>query len=307
MNVIETNNLVKKFGDYTAVNNLSLFIKRGEVFGLLGPNGAGKSTTINMICGLLRPTSGSIRLLDGSVEANKSKLGFVPQNIALYDKYSAYENVKFFGELYGLRGKKLKEGIERSLEYTGLLEVRKKKADTFSGGMLRRLNIACALIHNPEIIIMDEPTVGIDPQSRNHILSTVKMLNKNNVTVVYTTHYMEEVEAICKRIAIVDHGEVIAQGTKDELTGMIEDKRTLELVVDDVSKILDDNLSGIIGVSSIYIQGNTVRIETERNSDNLNAILKHMTDQNVRVRDIDYKEVSLETVFLTLTGRKLRD
>jgi len=307
MNVIETKNLVKKFGDYTAVNDLSLCIKQGEVFGLLGPNGAGKSTTINMICGLLHPTSGLIRLLDGAVDSNKSRLGFVPQNIALYDKYTAYENVKFFGELYGLSGKKLREGIDRSLEYTGLLDVKKKKAGTFSGGMLRRLNIACALIHEPEIIIMDEPTVGIDPQSRNHILSTVKMLNENNVTVVYTTHYMEEVEAICKRIAIIDHGQVIAQGTKDELTGMIEDKRTLELVVDDASKIKEDNLRGINGISSIYVQDNTIRIETKRNSDNLNAILKYMTDQNVRVRDIDYKEVSLETVFLTLTGRKLRD
>lgn len=307
MNVIETNNLMKKFGDYTAVNDLSLGIKRGEVFGLLGPNGAGKSTTINMICGLLHPTSGSIRLLDGSVESNKSKLGFVPQNIALYDKYTAYENVKFFGELYGLRGKKLKEGIDRSLEYTGLLDVKKKKAGTFSGGMLRRLNIACALIHEPEIIIMDEPTVGIDPQSRNHILSTVKMLNENNVTVVYTTHYMEEVEAICKRIAIIDHGQVIAQGTKEELTGMIEDKRTLELVVDDATKIVEGSLEGVTGISDIYIQDNTVRIESERDAENLNAILKYLTEHNVRVRDIDYKEVSLETVFLTLTGRKLRD
>ena len=307
MNVIETKNLVKKFGDYTAVNDLSLCIQQGEVFGLLGPNGAGKSTTINMICGLLRPTSGVVRLLGGTVDSNKSRLGFVPQNIALYDKYTAYENVKFFGELYGLRGKKLREGIDRSLEYTGLLDVKKKKACTFSGGMLRRLNIACALIHEPEIIIMDEPTVGIDPQSRNHILSTVKMLNENNVTVVYTTHYMEEVEAICKRIAIIDHGQVIAQGTKDELTGMVEDKRTLELVVDDVSKIKEDDLRKINGISSIYVQDNTIRIETKRDSDNLNAILKYMTDQNVRVRDIDYKEVSLETVFLTLTGRKLRD
>ena len=245
--------------------------------------------------------------MDGPVDVNKSKLGFVPQNIALYDKYTAYENVKFFGELYGLRGKKLKEGIDRSLEYTGLLDVKKKKAGTFSGGMLRRLNIACALIHEPEIIIMDEPTVGIDPQSRNHILSTVKMLNEDNVTVVYTTHYMEEVEAICKRIAIIDHGQVIAQGTKEELTGMIEDKRTLELVVDNAVKITDGGLREITGVSDIYLQENTIRIESEREADNLNAILKYLTDHNVRVRDIDYKEVSLETVFLTLTGRKLRD
>lgn len=307
MNVIETVNLEKKFGNYTAVDKLSLTVKKGEVFGLLGPNGAGKSTTINMICGLLHPSSGSISILGGSVDGNKDRLGFVPQNIALYDKYTAYENVKFFGELYGLKGKTLKEGIDRSLEYTGLLDVKKKKAGAFSGGMLRRLNIACALIHNPEIIIMDEPTVGIDPQSRNHILSTVKTLNKNGVTVVYTTHYMEEVEAICERIAIIDRGQVIALGTKNELTGMVDDKKTLELMVDDASRITEEAIGSIEGVSSVHIQENKIRIESDRNVDNLNFILKNITDHDMKVRDIDYKEVSLETVFLTLTGRKLRD
>lgn len=307
MNVIEINSLVKKFGDYTAVDDLSLAIKKGEIFGLLGPNGAGKSTTINMICGLLYPTGGTISILGGSIDKNKSRLGIVPQNIALYDKFTAYENIKFFGELYGLRGKDLKNGIERALEYTGLLDVKKKKAKEFSGGMLRRLNIACALIHDPEIIIMDEPTVGIDPQSRNHILGTVKELNKRGVTVVYTTHYMEEVEAICERIAIIDKGKIIALGTKNELKELVDDNSNFEIVVDNPLKISEEELTGIEGVYQVQILENKLVIESDRNKENLNLILDKLLEKGIKIRDIDHKEVSLETVFLTLTGRKLRD
>ncbi|WP_150273126.1 ABC transporter ATP-binding protein [Paenibacillus tepidiphilus] len=307
MKVIEIDNLVKKFGDHTAVNGLSLSIEQGEVFGLLGPNGAGKSTTINLVCGLLHATSGSVKLFGKQADAEKSKLGFVPQNIALYDNFTAYENVKFFGELYGLRGKELESGIDEALEFTGLSDVRRKKAKTFSGGMLRRLNIAAALVHNPQLIIMDEPTVGIDPQSRNHILKSVQRLNEKGVTVVYTTHYMEEVETLCNRIAIIDQGQVIASGTKKELTALIDDKKSLHFTVDNAFELSKEELAQIEGVVNVEIGDNEVQVESLKEVDNLHAIMEYVSSRQVKVRDIGFRDVTLETVFLTLTGRKLRD
>ncbi|WP_339224139.1 ABC transporter ATP-binding protein [Paenibacillus sp. FSL H8-0332] len=307
MNVIQIDNLVKKFGDYTAVNGLNLSIEKGEVFGLLGPNGAGKSTTINLVCGLLHATSGNIRLFGNKVEDEKRKLGFVPQNIALYDNFTAYENVKFFGELYGLKGKELENGIDEALEFTGLSDVKRKKAKTFSGGMLRRLNIATALVHQPQILIMDEPTVGIDPQSRNHILKSVQRLNEKGVTIVYTTHYMEEVEAICNRIAIIDKGQVIASGTKKELTDLINDKKSLQLTVDDALELDKEAISLIDGVVNVEINDNLIQVESLKENDNLNAIIAYVNSKNVKIKSIGTTDVTLETVFLTLTGRKLRD
>ncbi|WP_151732829.1 ABC transporter ATP-binding protein ['Paenibacillus yunnanensis' Narsing Rao et al. 2020] len=307
MKVIEIDNLVKKFGDHTAVNGLSLTIEQGEVFGLLGPNGAGKSTTINLVCGLLHATSGDVKLFGKPADAEKSKLGFVPQNIALYDNFTAYENVKFFGELYGLRGKELESGIDEALEFTGLSDVRRKKAKTFSGGMLRRLNIAAALVHNPQLIIMDEPTVGIDPQSRNHILKSVQRLNEKGVTVVYTTHYMEEVETLCNRIAIIDQGKVIASGTKKELTALIDDKKSLHFTVDNAFELSKEELGQIEGVINVEIGDNEVQVESLKEVDNLHAIMEYVSHKQVKVRDIGFRDVTLETVFLTLTGRKLRD
>jgi len=180
----------------------------------------------------------------------------VPQVISVYSDFTAYENIKFFGELYGLRGRKLKESIEEALEFTGLLEFRNKKAKEFSGGMLRRLNIACGIIHHPRLLLMDEPTVGVEPQSRNHIIQTVKNLNKQGVTIIYSTHYMEEAEQLCSRIAIIDKGNIIVEGTKEELIDMVSDKRTLKIGVDDVFKINIDNLKNIEGVIDISINEN---------------------------------------------------
>ncbi len=307
MNVIEIDNLVKKFGDHAAVDGLSLSIEQGEVFGLLGPNGAGKSTTINLVCGLLHATAGTVKLFGNKVDDERKRLGFVPQNIALYDNFTAYENVKFFGELYGLKGKELEDGIDEALEFTGLSDVKRKKAKTFSGGMLRRLNIAAALVHSPQLIIMDEPTVGIDPQSRNHILKSVQRLNEKGVTVVYTTHYMEEVEVLCNRIAIIDKGKVIASGTKKELTELIDDKKSLHLTVDNPYELDKDAMLSIDGVVNVEINDNLVQVESLKDIDNLNTIIEYVSSKNVKVRDIGFKDVTLETVFLTLTGRKLRD
>ena len=208
MDAIKIDGLMKRFGDFIAVDNININIKEGEIYGLLGPNGAGKSTTIGIMCGLLKPTNGKIEILGVDVTKsmkNQNKLiGLVPQEIALYGELTAYENLKFFGQLYNLKGRELEESIDRVLDFIGLQDVKKKVANNFSGGMKRRLNIGCALIHSPKIVIMDEPTVGIDPQSRNHILQSVKKLNESGVTVIYTTHYMEEVEFICNKIAIID-------------------------------------------------------------------------------------------------------
>ena len=257
MKVIEIKDLVKKYGYNIAVDNVNLSIEEGEIYGILGPNGAGKSTIISIICSLLKPTSGTVKVLEKDMEKAsldiKKNLGLVPQNIAIYKDFTAYENLKFFGELYGLRGKKLREAIEVALDFTGLLEVKDKRANTFSGGMLRRLNIACAIIHNPKILIMDEPTVGIDPESRNHIMEAVKKLNKMGVTIVYTTHYMEEAEVLCSKIAIIDKGKIIVEGSKEELKDIVSDKRTFSVTVDDVYKIKIAELKKINGVFRCWL------------------------------------------------------
>ena len=235
--VIRLEDVVKRYRQKTVVNSVSFAINQGEVFGLLGPNGAGKSTTINMICGLTPATSGKITVFgyDNSTELSKIKprLGLVPQELAMHYDLKAWENLELFGGLYGLRGQKLKQAIDRALDFTGLLEYRNKFPKSFSGGMKRRLNIACSIIHEPELLIFDEPTVGIDPQSRNHILNSIRTLNQKGATVIYTSHYMEEVEALCTRIGIMDNGNLIAVGTKAELCGLISadaEKTSLEEV-----------------------------------------------------------------------------
>lgn len=226
--ILKTKELTKKYQSKTVVDNLNLEIRRGEIFGLLGPNGAGKSTTMNMICSITKPSAGSIDLLGVNPWKNKKeviqRIGYIPQELAVHGNLKAWENVELFTSLYGIKGKQLKEAIDKSLEYTGLLDKRNEFAKNFSGGMKRRLNIACAIGHNPEILFFDEPTVGIDPQSRNFILEKIKESNRNGATVVYTSHYMEEVEAICTRIAIMDNGKIIACGTSEELKRLVADK-----------------------------------------------------------------------------------
>ncbi|WP_346836040.1 ABC transporter ATP-binding protein [Paenibacillus polymyxa] len=307
MFIVETEDLVKRFGQHTAVDGVNLGIEEGKIFGLLGPNGAGKSTTINMICGLVSPSSGEVTLLGENIEKNKSRMGYVPQNYALYNDFTAYENLAFFGRLYKISGSALKQNINDALEFTGLLDVKNKKAKTFSGGMLRRLNIACALVHKPLVMIMDEPTVGIDPQSRNHIMDSIKKLNENGVTVIYTSHYMEEIEALCDQIAIMDYGKIITQGSKKELKDLVTDKVTLDIVVNDQSKVDLNKIKEIAGVSSVFSNDRSVQITSEKDTDNLNEILGCLLANGVRATNIGYKEVTLETVFLSLTGGKLRD
>lgn len=223
--VVKLEGLIKKYDNKPVVDGLTLDIKEGEIFGLLGPNGAGKSTTMNMICSLLKPTAGNIELfgMDIKKDAKKIKplIGYIPQDLAIYGNLKAWENVELFTSLYDVKGAELKKAIDDSLEFVELTDRRNSYAKTFSGGMKRRLNIACALGHKPKLLIFDEPTVGIDPQSRNFILEKIKKANSNGTTVIYTSHYMEEVEAVCTRVAIMDNGKIVAIGTKEELKNMV--------------------------------------------------------------------------------------
>ncbi len=236
--VVKLDGLIKKYDNKPVVDGLSLEIGEGEIFGLLGPNGAGKSTTMNMICQLVKPTAGSIRVfdMDPKKDAKKVKpmIGYIPQDLAIYGNLKAWENVEMFTALYGIKGQELKDAIDESLDFVGLEDKRNKFAKTFSGGMKRRLNIACALGHKPKLLIFDEPTVGIDPQSRNFILSKIKDVNKDGTTVIYTSHYMEEVEAICTRVAIMDNGKIIAIGTTEELKNMVRKSPDEEITLEQV-------------------------------------------------------------------------
>jgi len=312
MTIVKMDQVTKKFGDVTAVDRVSLEIREGEIFGLLGPNGAGKSTAINMITGLLTIDKGSISILGSDVRRDKmtakSYVGIVPQDIAIYEDLTSLENVKFFASLYGLRGKELEAAALEALEFTGLSEKKKEFPKSFSGGMKRRLNIACAIAHKPRLIIMDEPTVGIDPQSRNHILQSVKQLNKQGSTIIYTSHYMEEVEEICTRIAIMDHGKVIALGTCRELENMVNDKDVVVVTVSDpVSKVNEKSIREIPGVENVAVGENTIKITSAKEVTNLDRIIQYFIKNSFTIKSVESKTPDLETVFLSLTGRKLRD
>ncbi|AJC26117.1 MULTISPECIES: ABC transporter ATP-binding protein [Bacillus] len=311
MNILELKQLSKKFGDYAAVDQMSLAVKEGEIFGFLGANGAGKSTTINMISGLLKPSGGDILFLGKDIfkysKATKMNIGIVPQDLAIYEELNAYENVKFFAGLYGLRGAALKERVEEALTFVGLSDKHKYLPKHFSGGMKRRLNIACALAHRPKLIIMDEPTVGIDPQSRNYILQSVKKLNEMGCTIIYTSHYMEEVEEICTRIAIIDHGKVIAEGTKEQLTSIITDTKDVVIELSSGNGISLGDIQELPGVRAATLEENSVKISSDTGVNNLNRLIRYFMDKGIEIRSLQEQAPDLETVFLTLTGRSLRD
>lgn len=311
MRIIKIKDMTKRFGYNLAIDKINLEIEEGEIFGLLGPNGAGKSTTINIISGLLKADKGSVQVfgkdMNTSAAEIKRNIGIVPQDIAIYEELTAYENVHFFAGLYGLRGKELKDRATEALQFTGLSDKAKSFPASFSGGMKRRLNIACAIAHKPRLIIMDEPTVGIDPQSRNHILNTVKELNKVGCTIIYTSHYMEEIEEICSRISIIDHGKVIAEGTKEELISIITNTNSVWITVNTTQKLNKELLEEINGVVSVEIEHNIVKINSFSDIPNLNDIIQYFVANKISVKNIENKKIDLETVFLTLTGRKLRD
>jgi ABC-2 type transport system ATP-binding protein len=310
--LLEINSLSKSFKGKRVLDNISFSIEKGEVLCLLGPNGAGKSTTINILLGLLGRDSGTITY-NGKVvsrshlRAYKQKLGVVPQDLALYEELSAQQNARFFTSLYGLRGSNLDEAVEEALQFAGLTDRRKDKVKTFSGGMKRRLNIACAIAHHPELVIMDEPTVGIDPQSRNHILDSIKKLQADGITILYTTHYMEEVEAISSRIIIIDHGKIIAEGTKEKLKENIQSEKCYHIELEEGSPVPTEGFYDVEGVKEAKSDGNKIDIVSLRGVENLDRIISLISDAGAHIRNIAGEEASLETVFLKLTGRKLRD
>lgn len=309
--VVEIKNLVKRYGDFLAVDHIDLSIEDGEIFGLLGPNGAGKTTTINCMIGMQRQDKGKIFLFgkefNGSEPDIKKHIGIVPQDLALYMDLTCYENVSFFAKLYGLKDGLLKSRVQEALEFTGLWDRRKDLAKKLSGGMKRRLNIACAIVHQPKLIIMDEPTVGIDPQSRNHILQSVRELNKKGSSIIYTSHYMEEVEELCSRIAIMDHGKVIAQGTKEELKSFVTVEEKTEIELSSINYTLVDNIKQVSGVKECVFNDSKLMVISEKNSKNLSRIIDCIAATDVDILSMNIEKPTLETVFLTLTGRTLRD
>lgn len=303
-------NVVKRYGNVQALDNVDFSIYKGEVLGLLGPNGAGKTTAIRALAGLIDIDGGEISLFGETQAVNKihlkQKLGLVTQEVTVFGELTAAENLRFFGGLYGMRGHVLEEKVVEALEFVGLTEHAKGYPSKFSGGMARRLNIACALVHEPKFIIMDEPTVGIDPQSRKHILDSVKLLAEKGTTVLYTSHYMEEVQAIASRIVIMDQGHVIAHGTLDELIRKIQHEEIVRLTVHSPAPELNIALKEVQGVKEVTNQGVIYTVVSQPKADNLDRILA-VTQQHGGVVAVSAEGTTLEDVFLTLTGKSLRD
>lgn len=310
-NILSVKGLKKSFKDHEVLKGMSFGVERGEILCFLGPNGAGKSTTINILTAAL-PSDGGELLYKGErlskrLRDYKKKLGVVPQDIALYEELSAERNIRFFASLYGLRGGELNRATDEALAFAGLADRRHDKVKTFSGGMKRRLNIACAIAHKPELVIMDEPTVGIDPQSRNHILDSIQQLRDQGMTVLYTTHYMEEVEAISSRIIIMDHGAIIAEGTKETLKAEIQDEKRYIIEIETDTPVEETSFYSITGVKSARISGSQLEVTCLKDIENLDRIIALLTEDGIRIRNVASETASLETVFLKLTGRKLRD
>lgn len=310
--MLEAVELTKHFKKNKVVDGLNLFIEKGETVGLLGPNGAGKSTTISMISTLISPTDGDVRLKNESVlrdpQPLREVLGVVPQEIALYTDLTAKENLEFFGRINHLKGGLLKERVAQVLDQIGLTERKNDIVKTFSGGMKRRLNIGVALLHEPEILIMDEPTVGIDPQSRSYILEQVKRLNQEKgMTIIYTSHYMEEVEFLCDRIYIMDKGHIIASGTKEEIKSILSSESTIVIILEKMVPSFTEGLSAIPSVMNVTSSEKEIVMVIPKEQNLFNQVFQLAEDTGAVILSIDRKTPTLEDVFLHLTGRALRD
>ena len=320
--ILEANGLVKKFGDFVAVNDVSFTMEAGEVFGLLGPNGAGKSTTISMLTCLFPPNEGDMRIFGHDVVKNaaevKKLIGVVPQDIALYPTLSARDNLSFFGEMYGLKGRDLKERVETVIDYVAMRERAKDAIKTYSGGMKRRINLAAGLVHSPKLLFLDEPTVGVDPQSRNHIFESVERLNKEQgMAILYTTHYMEEAERLCDRVGIIDRGKIIALDTPKNLVGMLGGG-IIQVGLERDDEELRKEVSGLSEVRSAdYIQQMDVdgemstkvilKVEARTHANAaLVQLIQLFNKKDVQMLSLETLEPNLETVFLHLTGKSLR-
>jgi ABC-2 type transport system ATP-binding protein len=308
--MLEVTALRKSYGDLVAVDGVSFRAGKGETIGLLGPNGAGKTTTVSMIAGLVRPDAGEVRIagrtLRGDTDPAKRAIGLVPQDIGLYEEMSARENLHLFGALYNLSGAHLKRAMDEALDLVGLSERAKDKVKDFSGGMKRRINLAAALLHDPQLLLLDEPTVGVDPQSRNAIFDNLEALKKRGKTLLYTTHYMEEAERLCDRLVIIDHGKVIADDTLQGLHGLLPTANLLTVELK-TNGLRPEDLRLAPGVESVDVRGLTVRIGVRDLATDSAGILQWMAERGHRFQHLQTERASLETVFLTLTGRSLRD
>ena len=311
--ILEVNNLVKKYAELTAVNGISFDIQQGEIFSLLGPNGAGKTTTISVLSTLYLPTSGDAQIAGFSVTkqpmAVREVIGVVPQDLALYEDLTARENLAFWGQMYNLFGTSLNKRVDEVLEQIGLSDRANQRVKTYSGGMKRRVNIGVGLLHRPRLLFMDEPTVGIDPQSRRAILDSVKELNRQGMTVLYTTHYMEEAQELSNRVGIIDHGDLIALGTQAELTRQVGENETLvlHLAEGENPKPMADALRGMAGVQGADISDDSVTVMVPEAEEFLAPAITRANELGVKIRSVDMHEPNLEAVFLHLTGRALRD
>ena len=309
--VLACRGLVKHYADRTAVDGVSFSISAGECYGLLGPNGAGKTTTISMACGLLERDGGEVLvegrpLLTTSVEL-KSLIGYVPQEIALYPELSAEDNLRFFGRLYGLNGKALDTRVKSVIEIVGLADRSRERIGAFSGGMKRRANIAAGLLHEPRLLVLDEPTVGVDPQSRNTILETVVQLRDAGLAVLYTTHYMEEADKLCNRVGIIDGGHLVAEGTRRELVAQVRGQDSVRLVAGGDIESLARRCMQIPGVDDVVRRDDVLELAVRNGRQVLAAVVSAATTSNAELSSVEVVEPDLETVFLALTGKDLRD
>lgn len=310
-NIVHIENLVKRYGELTALNHLNLDIREGEIFGLLGPNGSGKTTAINCMLSLLKYEKGQIEIFGEPMRPDnyqvKKQIGIVLQNVAVFDELTVQENIDYFCGLYIGDKKKRKELVENAIHFVGLEDYRKMRPKKLSGGLLRRLNIACGIAHKPRLIILDEPTVAVDPQSRNKILEGIKQLNEQGSTIIYTSHYMEEVEQICTRVAIMDHGRIIASGTKDELKQMIKTGETITIE----AMILEENnlkeIRELEHVFDIQYRNQILTVRCTRARHNLIRILNYLQNQDIAFGRVFSEMPTLNDVFLEITGKQLRD
>jgi ABC-2 type transport system ATP-binding protein len=308
--VLECSGLKKSFGDRLAVDDVGFHIAAGEVYGLLGPNGAGKTTTMRMVCGLLTPDAGSITIAGRQAVGNlevKRFIGYVPQDVALYPDLTARENLEFLGRLHNLGGKLLAERVDEALNLTDLADRRNDRLDSYSGGMKRRLNIAAGLLNHPKLLILDEPTVGVDPQSRHAILERVQEFGRQGLAVVYTTHYMEEAERVCTRVGIIDRGRLVAEGTRRELISRLGAQDRIELSANGDPQKLAEVSRAVPGVTSAAVADHAVHLIAADGRHLLPALLEAAEAAQVNVSSVDVVEPDLEAVFLHLTGTALRE